>query len=374
MTDEDINNGLQELIQRTESSLIPAVEEHIGSNEFVAKTDGLDFLHVKNSLLISYLIELVLNTRAKTRGNDVNSNRLIELKNALEKVRPLEKKMRYQLEKLLSANSDSTTFASGDPLSFRPNPESLKEDNVENKGISSDDTDDDNDSQVEQEEGSENGDDIDDDLAAAKATIQLANKKSKKITDADEEESKGAYRAPRLAAMPYKPESDYSEKDKRLRRRLRTTELAQALKDQFSEAPEQEDAHGGSTYGKQKEAARRLSQREKEKTDFEESAMIRLTTSRKEKKEQTRMLREESSNLSAISDLGNIVRGVREAFGEEGESRGRNKRRSGNDDFDGDSARAKQSKKRGGVEPKNAYQKALFAGSDTKSKKKKGRR
>lgn len=374
MTNEDINNGIQELIQRTTSSLIPAVEGHVNSNEFVAQTDGLDFLQVKNSLMISYLIELVLYTRAKNTGKDAASNRLIELKTTLEKVRPLEKKMRYQLEKLLSANSDSTTFASGDPLSFRPNPESMKDEREDNEGLSSEDTDDDGDTQIEQEEGSEDGNDIDDDLKAAKATIQLAKKKTKNLIDTEEEEPMEAYRAPRLAAVPYKPETDHSEKDKRLRRRLRTTELAQALKDQFSEAPEQEDVHGGSTYGKQKEAARRLSQREKEKTDFEESAMIRLTTSRKEKKEQSRMLREESSNLSAISDLGNIVRGVREAFGEEGETRGRNKRSSGNDDFEEDAARAKVGKKRGGVEPKNTYQKALFAGSDTKSKKKKGRR
>lgn len=373
--DEEASNGLKELIKKTESSLLPAIEEHVRSTEFAAKKDGLDFLHVKNSLLTSYLIELVLYTRGKARGEQVDLTRLIELKTALEKIRPLEKKMRYQLEKLLSANTDSSTFASSDPLSFRPNPESLKEEQDDGEGLSLGDSDcdddDDDHGDAEQEEGSDDEADMDDDLEAAKATIQLAKKKTSTKND-DEDSKSGVYKAPRMTAMPYKPETDHSEKDKRLQRRMRTTELAQALKEQFSEAPEQDDFHGGSAYGKQKEAARRLAQRETEKTNFEEQSMMRLTTTRKEKKDQKRMMREESSNLSAISDLGNIVRGVREAFGDDG-ARGR-KRSGGADDFEEDAPKAKARKKKGGIEAKNTFQKALFAGDSNKSKKKKGKR
>lgn len=371
MTNEEANNGLIELIKKIESSLLPAIDEHVNSDKFNAKKDGLDFLHVKNSLLLTYLIELVLYKKAKNEGGDVESNRLIELKTALEKVRPLEKKMRYQLEKLLSANTDSATFASGDPLSFRPNLEAMKDEGDESDGLSSDDSDGDGGELRVEGEPDDDAMNFDDDLEAAKATIQLATKNSKNKEKVEENE--GVYRAPRLAAMPYKPEIDYTEKDKRLKRKMRTTELAQALKEQFSEAPEQDDVHGGSAYGKQKEAARRLAQREKERTDFEEGAMMRLTISRKDKKEQKRMMREESSNLSAISDLGNIVRGVREAFGDDGESRGR-KRNGREDIFEDDEHQAKGRKKKGGVEAKNTFQKALFAGSDSKAKKKKSRR
>lgn len=368
------SNGLKELVKKTASSLLPAIEEHVSSSEFAAKKDGLDFLHVKNSLLMSYLIELVFYKRGKARGEQVDLTRLIELKTALEKIRPLEKKMRYQLEKLLSANTDSSTFASSDPLSFRPNPDSLKEEQDDSEGLSVDDSDNDDDenSGAEQEEGSDDEADMDDDLEAAKATIELAKKKISMKSDDDGGKS-GVYKAPRMTAMPYKHETDQSEKDKRLKRRMRTTELAQALKEQFSEAPEEDDFHGGSAYGKQKEAARRLAQRETEKTNFEEQSMMRLTTTRKEKKDQKRMMREESSNLSAISDLGNIVRGVREAFGDDG-ARGR--KRSGDaDDFEEDLPKAKaRKKKKGGIEARNTFQKALFAGDSNQSKKKKGKR
>jgi hypothetical protein len=42
--------------------------------------------------------------------------------------------------------------------------------------------------------------------------------------------------------------------------------------------------------------------------------MIRLVTSRKEKKERKRLMREESSNLSAIADPGSLVHSVSSVF------------------------------------------------------------
>ena len=95
---------------------------------------------------------------------------------------------------------------------------------------------------------------------------------------------------------------------------MRATELAQTLRAQYGEAPEQEDIHGGSDFGKQRAAARRLAEREAEKTKYEEDAMVRLQTSRKDKKDKRRLMRDESSNLAAIADLGNLVRETK-AFG-----------------------------------------------------------
>jgi len=68
MTNEEANNGLIELIKKIDSSLLPAIDEHVNSDKFNAKKDGLDFLHVKNSLLLTYLIELVLYKKAKKWG------------------------------------------------------------------------------------------------------------------------------------------------------------------------------------------------------------------------------------------------------------------------------------------------------------------
>lgn len=213
-----------------------------------------------------------------------------------------------------------------------------------------------------------------DDLEAARATLQKAKEQK-------DEENDGIYRAPRLASMPYNLEHDGGEKREKLKnQRLRQSELAQTLRLEYGEAPEQADVHGGSEYGRQLEAARRMAERDAEKTRVEEDHFIRLTTSRKEKKERKRLMREEGSNLAAIANMGNVVRGVSSAFGEdsdEGDGRtdrmmetGRysngKRRKSGFDEAGGRAQ--KKSKSR---EPRNEFQQALYGKSDKTSKKKK---
>jgi hypothetical protein len=370
MTDEHSNDtaqGLKDLLQKVEGTLAPAIEEHVGSSEFAAASDGLDFLDVKNSLLLSYLIDLVQHLSSSGDGDGENMKRLTEMKIALEKIRPLEKKMRYQLDKLLSNSNSSSTFATAttDPLSFRPNPEALKAEEEKRPSIDDDDSDSDDDSQ----DGGDD-DDVDDDLAAARATLKLASERSSSKGDDDEEDGDGVYRAPRLASTPY-PASDATnedEKRKRFAKKARATELAKTLRDQYGDAPEQEDLHGGTDYGRQREASRKLDEIEKEKKKFEEDNMIRLTTSRKQKKERQRLMREESSNLSAISDLGSLTRSVSAAFDE------RPKR---SNDYDESVVGQKKKKKYDGVQARNSLQKALYGGKsdggDAKKKQKKRR-
>jgi hypothetical protein len=90
--------------------------------------------------------------------------------------------------------------------------------------------------------------------------------------------------------------------------------LAQTLRSEYGDAPEQADVLGGTTCGKQREATSRMAERESEKISIEEDNMIRLVTSRKEKKERKRLMREESSNLSAIADPGSLVHSVSSVF------------------------------------------------------------
>lgn len=355
-----VAKGLKDMLQKVEGTVLPAIEEHVASTEFSADKDGLDFLAVKNSLLLSYLIDMTHHFSQSLQGNSGSIERLTEMKIALEKVRPLEKKMRYQLDKLLSSDNSATFATAGeqqDPLSFRPNPDSLHDEEGD-KGLSSgDDSDgDSDDSDVE----------VDDDLAAARATLKLAGDKKDRKDVGD-----GVYRAPRMAAVPYPSDGvDAMEKQQRLNKKLRTTELARTLRDMYSEAPEQEDMHGGAEYGKQREAARRLTEMEQEKTRFEEDNMIRLTTSRKHKKERQKLMRAESSNLGAIADIGNLTRSVSAAFEKKPQ-------RSEDHGDDMDEGVMKKKKRKAGVQG-NSLQKALFGVSGnndgSKAKKKPKRR
>lgn len=299
--------ALQETSQKVTAALLPAIDAHV--KEFSRK-DGLDFLDVKNNLVLSYLIELNVFIRNRNNGkkNEKNLHRLTEMKTVLDKMRGLDKKLRYQIEKLLAANSSATAFAAGgdnngpeDPLQFRPDLGAMGED------------DDGDDGSVLGE-----GSDDDDDLAAARATLSMNKGKKNRVED----ENGGIYRAPRLTAVPYAHdlEQKEKEKEKRAKHRLRASELAQTLRAQYGDVPEQEDVHGGGDYGKQRAAARRWAEHEAEKTKYEESAMIRLSTTRKEKKARKRLMQQESSNLSAIANLGNLVRETQAFGGRDNES------------------------------------------------------
>jgi U3 small nucleolar ribonucleoprotein protein LCP5 len=372
--------SLQETSQKIKGALLPSIEAHVNNNDFSRK-DGLDFLDVKNSLLLSYLIDMTVYLRDKNSGksNEKTLHRLTEMKTVLDKMRGLDKKLRYQIDKLLAANTSATTFAAGgdnapeDPLQFRPDLRALKGDSGDSSGSD--------------EEGGQ-ASDADDDLAAARATMAMAKGRKRR----DEEEPDGVYRAPRLTAVPYThdQEGKEKEKEKRAKRRMRATELAQTLRTQYGDAPEQEDIHGGSDYGKQRAAARRLADKEAEKVRYEEDAMIRLTTSRKDKKEKNRQMRQEGSNLAAISDLGNLVRET-QAFGRDDDSgdeaipeppRHTPEHPPANQRYDNGKRRRGEPENTGGRpvkkgnigKAKNSFQAALYNTEGGKQKKKKGRR
>jgi len=405
-SDSVVQSSIHDTLRKMESSLLPAIEDHVKTDgDFDATKDGFDFLDVKNSMMLSYMIDLTYRLRrdivSKNKKNSPQTpenswQRLTEMSTALDKTRPLEKKMRYQLDKLLTATTTVTSFASGsgassngvgatdDPLQYRPNLKSdMKNDNDESEH---DDFDEEKDSKRENLSDedddsvkSSDKEDDDDDLEAAKATMARVRVSKEAESDDDEQDNDGIYRAPRMASVPFPSDTQASEeRAKRKERRLNTSEFVQTLRSQYGEAPEQEDMHGGTEYGKQREAARRLAERQAEQTQYEEDAMVRLVTSRKDKKEAKRLLREEASNLSAIADLGNLVRGVSTAFSKEkdGDDRGDAEDEYGNigrrNQFD--EVTGKSKKGRGKKVSKNSLQSALYGGGGSSGKVSKKRK
>jgi len=92
---------------------------------------------------------------------------------------------------------------------------------------------------------------------------------------------------------------------------MRKSELLQTLRSSLGETPEEEDIDGGARVGSNSTSrARALADKEAERIAYEEDAMVRLTITRKEKKERNRILHEEKSNLRALSDLGNLTTGI----------------------------------------------------------------
>jgi len=112
-------------------SLIETVKSGVDTSK------GISFLEMKNSLLLRYISNLTYLMLRKCHGKGIEGEpaieRLVKLRTVMEKVRPIDQKLRYQVDKLVSI-AESGQVGENDPLRFRPNP-----DNLVTKGDGSDD-------------------------------------------------------------------------------------------------------------------------------------------------------------------------------------------------------------------------------------------
>ncbi|KAJ7611584.1 hypothetical protein FB45DRAFT_981937 [Roridomyces roridus] len=168
-------------------SSVRQVIKNLRQQEDLSTKDGISLLSLKHHLLLSYLQNLLLlsshraightltersppsqpfshpdrDARGADAGDLVDS--MVESRVVLEKVKALESRMRYQIEKLVRTAQEPEKAAIDDPLAFRPNPQNL----VDNDGNDSDQVSDDD---------------------RGKQTTSNAD---------------GIYRPPRLAPVPY---------------------------------------------------------------------------------------------------------------------------------------------------------------------------
>ncbi|XP_041279265.1 neuroguidin isoform X2 [Onychostruthus taczanowskii] len=101
----------------------------VRGGQLETKEQGVSLLQVRSQALLSYLQDLALLVCSKTRGGSLKNSggaleRLLETRVVLEKLRPLEQRLKYHLEKLLRAAASGGRGAE-DPLSFRPAPSNM---------------------------------------------------------------------------------------------------------------------------------------------------------------------------------------------------------------------------------------------------------
>ena len=86
--------------------------------------------------MLSYCINIAFYLLLKAEGKPVKDHpvvlRLVEIRTYIEKLRPIDKKLKYQIDKLLKMAKEGVTGeeedadgAGEDPLQFRPNPDAL---------------------------------------------------------------------------------------------------------------------------------------------------------------------------------------------------------------------------------------------------------
>ncbi|GFY96063.1 Sas10/Utp3/C1D family [Actinidia rufa] len=119
---------------------VQSLTAKVKANQFPT-ADGISYLEAKHLLLLNYCQSLVYYLLRKARGLSIEGHpvvrSLVEIRLFLEKVRPVDKKIQYQIEKLtrvtasavdkvgLSEKEEDATQKTEDPLKYRPNPDML---------------------------------------------------------------------------------------------------------------------------------------------------------------------------------------------------------------------------------------------------------
>ncbi|XP_030066204.1 neuroguidin isoform X1 [Microcaecilia unicolor] len=245
---------VQSLLQKVRAGVFPTEK-------------GLSFLELKDQLLLMYLMDIAYLILEKTSGKSLKEHssllRLVETRTVLEKMRPIDQKLKYQIDKLVKA-AVTGSLDESDPLRFKPNP-----DNLISKL-----------SESEEEEKVESG--------GAKDSGKKNPGKIRK------------YVPPRLAPVHFDETEAERERKilERAKKRALSSSVIRELKEQYSDAPEEIREGRGFHMMRQ-------SQEEQRRTSYEESMMVRLNLTRKEKAQKKRSMAM-TSQLQSLTHFGDI--------------------------------------------------------------------
>ncbi|KXJ82819.1 hypothetical protein RP20_CCG010979 [Aedes albopictus] len=227
---------------------------------------GLNFLEIKYHMLLNYLINLTYVVLRKCSGhkieNDPSIDRLIEIRTVLEKIRPIDYKLRYQIDKLVKTAVTGASVAD-DPTSFKANPANLMSQLPETAGADGD---------------SGSGDESDD---STKVLEKLRKAKAAKAGGPGKPESSSTgevYVPPKHMAVPYEEESKSDRARKqmdRARKRALGSSLIQELKEEYLDTPVEISSSS--------RALQKLSRKEREREEYEEKYLTRLPITKADK-------------------------------------------------------------------------------------------
>jgi hypothetical protein len=293
---------VEERLAEVQGSALRKVKASVGEIGVAAGQSGddvVDYLECKQQILLAYCQNLVFYLMLKAQGRSVKEhpvmNQMLELRYVLEKMRPIDGKLHYQIDRLIKLSTLDEKEA--ELASLRPNPLAL---------LAKDDDDDDDNDEEEEEEDDGNDDDEEDENEDEDNEDDDDRGKGKKVRRQDREEK---YRAPRMAAVPFKEsENEQQRREKRLlkaRRRLKNSEILDALREEFSSAPEYSSSTGVSGMSGE---AKRLAAEEQERRDYEEDRFVRMTMSRKDKHSIKRRQAEAQriDNMNEIGDFDDL--------------------------------------------------------------------
>ncbi|XP_050361574.1 neuroguidin [Nymphalis io] len=252
----EMNMNVQQVSQLVDNMLLRVKSGEITTDK------GLSFLEMKYQMLLSYLINLTYIVLRKCSGEKIESDpsidRLVEIRTVLEKIRPIDSKLKYQIDKLVKTAVVGSS--DDDPQSYHANPANLvsKIENEDEDSIESD-----------------NGD--------------------KK----DKSEKSNIYVPPKLAAVHFDDSISRNDSEKKNKERAKkqflNSNVMRELREEYSEAPLE------MTTGNHVKHS--ISKYEQEKTEYEENYLTRLPVTKAEKNRRKK--------LTTVGMLADEVTGTR---------------------------------------------------------------
>lgn len=253
---KEMNSNVQQVSQLVDNMLVRVKSGEISTDK------GLSFLEMKYQMLLSYLINLTYIVLRKCSGEKIESDpsidRLIEIRTVLEKIRPIDSKLKYQIDKLVKTAVVGS--AEDDPQTYHANP-----DNLVSKIQHSD------------EESSNESDSAEKDKSA-KSNI---------------------YVPPKLAAVHFDEGVSRNESEKKNKERAKkqflNSSVMRELREEYSEAPLEMSTGNHVKHS--------ISKYEQEKTEYEENYLTRLPVTKAEKNRRKK--------LTTVGMLADEVTGTR---------------------------------------------------------------
>ena len=188
----------------------------------------MSYLEMKYNLLMSYCTFLSFYLLLKLEGKPVEGHpvifKLAHIKTLFEKLKPLDQKLQYQIEKMIKLSQEQTASAKAkSALNYKPNIEDLQMDSSDDGSRESD-----------QPSHSVDDSDVEDDM-------------NKEMSSEDSESSeekpakKNVYKAPKLNTVAFEDPKDKKarQKDSYEKKKLGKSNLMQELMKEVADEPEE---------------------------------------------------------------------------------------------------------------------------------------
>lgn len=253
-----------------------AATEVLTASESIAQSaEGISLLDAKNEIFLSYLQALALrnfnviqslrdgsSTKEIQKLSDDLTSKLVEHRVYLERgIRPLEQKIKYQVDKVVKAADDEERLAT------QKASKAAAVKNNEDGGIESGSSDEDESDEEEEEEDGETARPNASGFGQSNGHAHSESRQAKSKED-------GVYRPPRISATSM-PTTE--QRERKQRGPGRSSTIDEFVAEEISSAPLAQPSIGSTIAqgGRRTKGARQLA-REQERTDYEETHLVRL--------------------------------------------------------------------------------------------------